>query len=195
MENGKLLSSERIESLLACLGEKLAARGKIAEFAIFGGSAIALMFDFRESTFDIDYMPVSGDMTALAQAVAELSTEQALPDGWFNDAIEIFASDKAELRLHGEYPAAQPGIRVFTATPHYLLAMKIFSMRGSLSSHDVKDIWHLVDEIGVPSPEAAIAIAQQFYPDKVLPDRHRLILMDLFESKENGDAYSPMLGW
>lgn len=193
-QEGKLLSGQDIESILNEIGEMLASNGEIAEFAIFGGSAISLMFNFRDSTRDVDYMPVSGNMSALIEASKKIGEKHELAEGWLNDAIEIFKSDNPDLNFHGEYPVGKPGIRVFTCSPEYLFAMKALSMRSSLSSNDVFDAWNLIDQLGLDSSDKAFEIVEKFYPGG-LPERNRLILMDVFESKFAGEAYSPMLGW
>jgi len=192
---GRLLSGDDIELLLNEIGVHVASAGKIAELAIFGGSAIAIMFDFRNATRDVDYIPISGDMTCLADAISAISKKHALTADWFNDAVEVFASGTPAYCLHGEYPIGNPGIRVFIASPEYILAMKIYSMRSSFSSNDVKDIWHLIDEIGIKSCDDAIEIATKFYPDKDVPERNRMIVMDLFEAKQKKVSYNPMMGW
>ena len=195
MSGLNLLSRESISDLLNRIGKILADEGVIAEVAIFGGSAIALMFDFRDSTQDVDYIPVSGDVHRLAAAADSVGGDVGLGPGWFNDAIEIFASENPDYTPFGEFPIGNPGIRVFTASPEYLFAMKTLSMRSSLASHDVKDVWHLIDAIGLDSAEEGLALAEKFYPGHAVPTRNRLILEDVFEAKKDRRPYSPMMGW
>ncbi len=185
----------QIRRLLSRLGQLLAQEGKIAEVAIFGGSAVSLMFDYRESTQDIDFMPVSGDIHRLRELSVSIAREEDIPEDWLNDAVEIFKSDSPDYRLFGEFPVENPGIRVFTATPEYILAMKVMAMRNSLESSDVLDVWHLVDAVNVRSFDDVINIAAKFYPDKEVPKRNSLILMDLMEEKLNGGKFSSMIGW
>jgi predicted nucleotidyltransferase component of viral defense system len=193
--DGKKLGRKEISAVLDEIGRRMEAMGLIAEFAVFGGSAIALTFDFRDSTSDIDFMPISGNMDALSEIAREIGVERGFVDGWFNDAVEIFASDNPEYRLVGEFPLENPGIRVFSASPQYILAMKVMSMRSSMVANDFKDVWHLVDEIGVTTADEVIGIVDGFYPEKRIPRRNELILRDLFDEKDAKRPFNAMTGF
>lgn len=174
----------------------MAETGKIAEIAVFGGSAIALMFDFRDSTLDVDVMPISGDISLVKEISRQIAAEDdELPEDWLNDAVEIFKSDNCDYQLMGEFPPEKPDIRVFTATPEYIFAMKVLAMRSSLEAHDVFDIWNLIDKIGISSHKEGKKLVEKYYPDRELPQRNDLILMDIFEEKEKNSPYSATLGW
>ena len=193
--DGKKMGRKEMSAVLDEIGRRMEARGLIAEFAVFGGSAIALTFDFRDSTNDIDFMPISGNMDALSEVTREIGAERGFVDGWFNDAVEIFASDNPEYRLVGEFPWDNPGIRVFAASPQYILAMKVMSMRSSMVASDFKDVWHLVDEIGVTTADEVIGIVEGFYPEKTVPRRNELILRDLFDEKDAKRPFNAMTGF
>jgi len=60
-------------SLLAEVGEHFSRQGKIMEIAIYGGSAIILQFDFRQTSLDIDYIPVSVDDGSLEKIAEQVS--------------------------------------------------------------------------------------------------------------------------
>jgi len=49
-----LLNRARIEGAFRRLGERLAQRGVIADLYVFGGAAMALAYDVRRATRDID---------------------------------------------------------------------------------------------------------------------------------------------
>lgn len=189
------LDARRMRTLFNAMGKLLADRGQLAEIAVFGGSALILMFDFREATRDIDYVPLRGDMSLIGKLASEIGRRENLPEGWFNDAVSVFASDKPDYRLVGDFPAAAPGLRVFSASPRYVLAMKIMAMRSSLETNDVKDIWHLVDLCGVADADAARSVVDEFFPGKRIPKRNDLILDDLFEAKLDGQPYSRAIGY
>ncbi len=73
--------------------------------------------------------------------------------------------------------------------------MKVLSMRSSLSSNDVEDLWNLWDELGIETAQQAIDLCRSFYPEKELPIRHVRILEDIESYKKNDKPYSPMIGW
>jgi len=190
-----ILDAQRMRILFNEIGKRFAARGQVAEIAVFGGSALILMFDFRESTRDIDYVQIKGGMREMATIAEDIGNREGLPQGWFNDAVRIFVSDRPDYRLLGDFPAANPGLRVFTASPRYVLAMKIDSMRSSLETNDIKDIWNLIDICEIADTEQARGVYREFFPDKPLPKRNDLILEDIFEAKLGGRPYSRAIGY
>ncbi|MHB8355031.1 MAG: hypothetical protein ACYDCF_11435 [Burkholderiales bacterium] len=56
----KPFNRETIQRLFAEMGNVARERGQTMEIAVYGGSALALAFDWRVSTCDVDYMPVRG---------------------------------------------------------------------------------------------------------------------------------------
>lgn len=191
----KALDARRIEALFTEIGERLNARGVVAEFAVFGGSALALTFDFRDATMDVDYMPVSEDLTDLREVAAEMAQEKGLASDWLNDAVAMFKSEHARHEWFGDFPPDKPGLRVFVALPTYLLAMKIMAMRSSLETNDVRDVWYLLDELDVRDVSHAMEIVARYYPNGKFPARNALVLEDIFSAKQRGREYSKELGW
>lgn len=115
--------AEIVEALTA-LAAELERRGVSAEMYVVGGAAIALAFDERRSTRDIDAV---FEPKALVYEAAETVAEQrGLPAGWLNDAVKGF--------LAGDDPAAAPvldlpGLRCLAASPGALLALKVLAHR------------------------------------------------------------------
>lgn len=194
-----MLDRAKMKFLLSELGRLIAEQGKIVEIAIYGGSALILQFDFRKASEDIDYLPIDWNEEFLLDCLAaQLANGHGLEPGWFNDAIKVNPiSDKNDesLKFYGDFPVDSPGLRVFVAKPEYLFAMKVLSMRSSLSSNDVEDLWNLWDELGIETAQQAIDLCRSFYPEKELPIRHVRILEDIESYKKNDKPYSPMIGW
>lgn len=143
-QDNTLMNKSIMVDALNAIGREMASLGKIVEFAIFGGSAIILTFDFRDATHDIDFMLVSGDHADLLKVAKQVGDERCFTGDWFNDAVEIFASDNPAHNLMGEFPKENPGIRVFSASPEYILSMKIYPdkklpRRNELLLHDMFD--------------------------------------------------------
>jgi len=185
----------RLRYLFGEIGRRLRERRQVAEIAVFGGSALVLTFDYREATRDIDYVPLVADPRALEEVASEIGQQENLPENWLNDAVRIFTSDTPDYRLVGDFPDGKPGLRVYSASPRYLLAMKIMSMRSSLETNDVLDVWNLIDACGVRNAEEAAALTKEFFPSKDIPRRNQLLLEDVFEAKGNNQAYSRAIGW
>lgn len=87
---------EIIEALTA-LADELTQRGISAEMYVVGGAAIALAFDERRSTRDID--AVFEPKEVVYEAAASVGEQRGLPPGWLNDAVKGF--------LVGDDPAAR----------------------------------------------------------------------------------------
>src|ERR671914_179573 len=91
-----------IVAALSALGAALDSRGLRGEMYVVGGAAIALAYDARRSTRDID--AVFEPKAAIYEAAAEVSQALELPPGWLNDVVKGF--------LAGEDPHAAPVLDV-----------------------------------------------------------------------------------
>ncbi len=148
-----------IVDLLTDLGTRLAARGIEGEMYVVGGAAIALAFDERRSTRDID--AVFEPKTVIYEVARQLAEERGLLDGWLNDAVKGFlegADPDAPLVLEVE------GLRVSTASPRILLAMKVLSHRVG---EDEEDVRLLSRELGLLDAAQVLAVAEAVYGDRL----------------------------
>lgn len=195
----KALTNQKIHALLDAMGRKFIDSDEVVEIALYGGAALMLRFGLRDATHDVDMTPISGHRDAIMDAAAVIAAQHDMPEDWLNDHVEIFTSSRPCFDLLGDFPRGLPdgqcGLRVFTAAPEYIFAMKVLSMRSPFESSDMKDIWDLMDVIGLDSLQAARELTLQFYPDAELPRRTDVILNDLLEAKKAGSAYTPMMAW
>lgn len=165
--------AEIIEALTA-LADELTQRGISAEMYVVGGAAIALAFDERRSTRDID--AVFEPKAAVYEAAASIAEQRHLPPGWLNDAVKGF--------LAGDDPAAAPildlpGLRCLTASPETLLALKVLAHRVG---EDEADLRLLADELGLESAEEILAIAERTFGDRLDPAAH-FFVEQVFETE------------
>lgn len=126
--------AEIIEALTALAGE-LERRGITGEMYVVGGAAIALAFDERRATRDID--AVFEPKSVVYEAAATVAERRGLPPGWLNDAVEGF--------LQGEDPDAAPvldlpGLRCPAASPRVLLALKVLGAMSGRHAVEVRRI-------------------------------------------------------
>jgi hypothetical protein len=152
---------EEIVEALTTLAAELDSRGVNAEMYVVGGAAIALAFDDRRTTRDIDaiFEPKSTVYDA-AEAIAE---RLGLPGDWLNDAVKGF--------LAGDDPNATPvldlpGLRCLTASPEVLLALKVLAHRVG---EDEEDLRLLTGALGITRAEDVLAIAERTYGDRLDP--------------------------
>jgi predicted nucleotidyltransferase len=171
-----LLDREGIEDAFRRLGERLARRGVVADLYVFGGAAMALAFDSRRTTRDVDALfEPHGIVHEEALAVA---AELGLPRWWLNEQASTYVApggDSAASRVFDH-----PGLRVFAASPEHLLAMKAFAARP----RDVEDIRHLVRVLDLRTTDDVLASVREVFPEEEPPQRLRLLLEDIFTDKE-----------
>jgi hypothetical protein len=161
----------RILSALQALGAELTSQGIRGQIFIVGGAAMALAYSTRRVTKDIDavFEPKSAVCTA-AEKVAE---DLGLPEGWLNDAVKGFMPGP------DEDPRPVPdiqGIEVTTASPRYLLAMKLMAMRFG---EDDEDIEILLAECDIHSAQEALDVLKAIYPPGEPPAKTRFFLEEL----------------
>jgi hypothetical protein len=166
---------ERAEILAALtdLAAELQRRGTSADMYVVGGAAIALAFDERRATRDID--AVFEPKNAVYEAAAVVGEMRGLPDGWLNDAVKGF--------LAGDDPEALPvldlpGLRCLAASPRTLLALKVLAHRVG---EDEGDIRLLADALGLESADEVLAIAEETFGDR-LDAAARFFVEEIFAS-------------
>jgi hypothetical protein len=107
-----------------------------------------------------------------------------LPEGWLNDQVKMFVAPSERLRF---LPWEGPGIQLTAPTAGYLLAMKALACRDPLPGYegDLGDLRFLIGKMGIGSVEEIQAHIDQYYPDDVIADEHRLLLESLVEEVGN----------
>lgn len=165
------LTGEDIRDLLASLAVELDSRGIQADLFLVGGAALAVAYDARRATRDVDavFEPKS---TVYGAAVAVADRHGLDPD-WLNDAVKGF--------LHGEDPEARPvfdrpGLRVDVASPRYMLAMKLLAARDD----DIDDIRDLYRACGFTTAEEGLRLVEAAYPESQISPKVQFMLEEMF---------------
>lgn len=157
--------------------------GVIIDLSIYGGAAMALAFDIRHATRDVDAV-VHGAPDFLRRAALTVAQEEGWPEDWLNDGVKGFTSSKEQMRLMESFEAsANGGLRIHLPSPEYLFAMKCMSMRpeGLDGSHDISDIEALADEAGISDAASAISLVEDFYPSARIPPKVRFGVEEIME--------------
>ena len=178
-----LLTRDDILRGLRKIDQKARNADILIDRAGYGGAALVIAFDVRLATRDVDAV-VSGSPDFLRSAAAEIAVEERWPEGWLNDGVKGFLSNKEEMALMEGFPGSpQGGLRIYIPTPSYIFAMKCMSMRpeGIDGSHDISDIEFLAKRIGVKTPEAAFSIIEGFYPASRIPAKVRFGVEEILE--------------
>jgi hypothetical protein len=163
------------------LGDLAATAGKVIDLAVYGGSALMLVSNFRDSSWDIDAVasPDQNFIRELAQTVAE---KRGWPADWLNDGVRTYlsplAEDEGAHELFATYPdESRPGLRVYVPTAEYMLAMKLMAMRiEPAGGKDLDDILNLMEVVGLTGKSDIVEVAAKFYPEAKISGKLRLAL-------------------
>jgi len=159
------------------------AAGVLIDLSVYGGAALALVFDLRHATRDVDAV-VKGDPAVLRRLAARVAIEEGWPEDWLNDGVKGFTSETERMRLMETFAASpQGGLRIHAPTPQYMFAMKCMAMRaeGLDGSHDISDIEALADLAGIADAQAALALVEEFYPAARIPPKVRFGVEEIME--------------
>lgn len=168
-----LLDRETLLRAFRLLGDGLARRGVLADLYVFGGAAMALAFDNRRTTRDVDatFHP-HGIVT---QEAARVARDLNLPPWWLNEQASVYvAGNDADSTCVFDHP----GLRVMAASARHLLAMKVLAGRA----RDGQDIARLVQELGLTTTEQVLALVEEVFPEEPVPQRGVLLVDSVFDS-------------
>ncbi|HEY8756200.1 MAG TPA: DUF6036 family nucleotidyltransferase [Candidatus Dormibacteraeota bacterium] len=154
------------------LASVLDSRGITGRMFVVGGAALALAFDARRTTRDID--AVFEPKSEVYSAAREVATHLNLPDDWLNDAVKGFipGTDPDALPIFD-----RPGLSVSAASARFLLAMKL---RAARVEQDVEDIRFLANLLGLKSADEVFDVATARYSAQDLPPRAQFLVQELF---------------
>ncbi len=159
------LSREQIEQLFLALDSELRSLGVVGEVHVVGGAVLCLVFRARPSTRDVDaYFEPTQKMR---QAAARVAVTHGLSPDWLNDAAKGYLSPQGQYALFLE----RPNLRVFTAQPEYLLAMKCLAFRLGAEFHDEADVRFLLRLLNIERYDTAVEIITRYYPEERFPQR------------------------
>lgn len=162
---------------LTALGRRLEGRGIVGELYVVGGAAIALAFDGRRATRDID--AVFEPKAVVYEEAARVADELDLPDGWLNDGVKGFLAGP------DPWPTSVfelPGLRVQSASPEMLLALKCLAHRLGEDDDDVRLLARHLDLI---DPDEALDLVVQVFGDQV-DVRVELFVREVLRPEQTG---------
>ena len=184
--NPDKLGREQIMAALQRLNELLHQKGVIGELCIFGGAAMVLAFDARESTRDVDaiFVPKSDVLEAAKQVASELELD---PD-WLNDGVKGFVSDQSEVTSDGM--PVFTNLRVMRPTTEYLLAMKCLASRVADYGHagDKADVTTLVKRLGITDSESVIELVCRYYKEFLLPPKIIYFIEEIMDELASSES-------
>ena len=147
---------ETILTPLTELGQRLDDQGLSMHIYLVGGAAMALTYDNRRVTCDID--AIFDESRVEFSIIQEMAVEHGLPEHWLNTAARTYLPGDDRLAPVLEIA----GLTISTASPRHMLAMKMAAFR----TQDQGDLRLLFDVNGISNPEEAVDIVFSVYgPD------------------------------
>jgi len=170
-ETPTIFTAETLTEAFNELGQLARADGRIIDIAVYGGSCLMLVSNFRVATGDVDVV-AAHDQAFLDNAAQQIAGPRGWPRDWLNDGVRTYLSPQVEgfeqHTLFRTYPdEAMPGLRVFVPTPEYMLAMKLMALRLDPAGerNDLDDILNLMQVVGLKEKANIIGFAGRFYPE------------------------------
>lgn len=164
-----------LRGLLARLGEVAAERGVALELVALGGAAIALLFDSRRTTRDVDVVNARPSRELVLELAAQVAQERGLPANWLSDDAAKLVPKVTVGRLLFQ----ASGIRLHALALEQLLATKLDAMRDDV---DRADAVIVAAELGFTLTSTELAIAPHLKPERY--NRACAELRDIWEEVE-----------
>ena len=160
---------------MSLLNEELKAVSLHGEVYLVGGAVMCLAFHARPATKDVDayFQPAQ----KIRQAAAKIAGKMGVKSDWLNDAVKGYLSDRGRFDSFLELSH----LRIFTAHPEYLLAMKCLAMRIGEEFFDLDDIRYLIRYLNITKYKQAVDILTKYYPLKHFPQKTLYALQELFQ--------------
>lgn len=177
-----VLAKADIRRLLELLNEELRRTGTVGEIYLVGGAVMCLAYDARPSTRDVD--AVFRPAEKVREAARRVATRAGMDDHWLNDAVKGYIS------THGDFASflELDHLRVMTAQPEYLLAMKCLAMRIGAEFHDEEDVRFLLRLLDIRSYDGALRTITKYYPVERFPQKTLYALEDLLPRRPASKA-------
>lgn len=154
------MQRDDIVRALTAVGARLSRSGITADLYVVGGAAIAMAYDERRSTRDVD--AVFAPKVEVYRAATQVGEELQLPEGWLNDGVKGF--------LLGPDPFDTetfdvPGLRCEIASPEMVLVLKCLAHR---IGEDDDDVRLLAAKAGMKSAEQVLRLVERVVPERLL---------------------------
>jgi Nucleotidyltransferase of unknown function (DUF6036) len=170
-----LLDREGVLRAFGALNEELGRGGTRADVSVVGGAAMAVAYDARRATVDVD--AVFSPTTEVRSAARRVADRLGLDEDWLNYGAKAFI------------PGPDPGrtnvfegahLQVAVASPRFLLAMKLLASRVERDQDDIRTLYELC---GYTTAEEGLRLVTSTYPENLIPPRTRFMLEEMYPSR------------
>ena len=152
MEMSIELTKSDILKYLELINKKLIEQNQHGEISICGGAAMALVYDARDATYDIDALYMPKDV--ISKIIAQIAEEYSLDTHWLNDDFSMFISGITDLTSSTYLSFSNLSVKMVDAK--CLLSMKLLSAREE--SNDLMDAVVLIRHLDIKSVDELHAL-------------------------------------
>lgn len=170
-DESEIFTAEKLANAFSELGQMAHDAGRVIDIAVYGGSCLMLVSNFRIATADVDVV-AAHDQEFLDSAAQLIAARHGWPPDWLNDGVRTYLSPRvagfAQHTLFRTYPSeTAPGLRVFVPNAEYMLAMKLIALRIDPGSErkDLEDVLNLMQVVGLKDKADILDFAARFYPE------------------------------
>lgn len=178
--SGRELTRAEVMQLLGEVGGILQERGLEAAIYVVGGAAMAIEYESRRITRDVD-AAIRTDRDEFWQAARAVAERHGLNPHWINTNATAFLTNVVD---HNAAEVNLPGLRMIVASPEHLIAMKLRAMRP----RDLADLDFLFRYLGLTTPEQAAEIHNRLFDDSYIgyhdPGEALFAAQDVFRRAE-----------
>lgn len=170
-----MITKDKLLEIFKEINEELKQNDVSGEICVVGGAAMALAFNARLSTHDVDAI-FSPKMDVQISAI-DIGKKHGLDVDWLNDAVRVFMPDvtpkskKIILKLSN--------LLVWSPDASYLLAMKSISARPT----DIRDIKFLIAKLGLKDAKEVFETIKHYYPKGKISEKTMNLLLSIFEDE------------
>lgn len=158
------------------LDEELGRVGVRADLYVVGGAAMAIAYQARRATRDVD--AIFAPSAEVRDAARRVAHTLGLEPDWLNDGAKAFipGDDPEQVEVYeGQY------LQVAAASPRLLLAMKLLAARVERDTDDIRRLYELC---GFTTAEQGLDLVERAYPAHVIAPRTRFLLEELYPANE-----------
>lgn len=171
-----LLNEEKLLAIFEQLNSCLVSSNTKIDIIVYGGAMMALLFNNRPSTSDIDCRFNSDKIDV--RVLENIRQQFSLTNDWLNQDVKepISFLKKETIDVFKEYS----NLRILKPSLEQLLAMKILASRVE-PAKDFVDAYILCKSLCIEKKEQLLKIVYDYVPEKYIGERQHIFIRYLGE--------------
>jgi hypothetical protein len=165
------VNAAEIKRYLSELNEELHSMDVKGEICLYGGAVMALVYDARPDTKNVD--AIFRPSAQIREAAARVAKANNLRPDWLNDAVKGFLVPHKQ-RILFDFS----NLKIFAPEPDYLLAMKAISARPDTT--DAADVRLLIDLLQMKTANQVLDIVEKYHPREQIKPATQFFIEELF---------------